>query len=248
MTAYRSISSSYDRLTEDVDYQRIFHYLHEIFHRRGLSPRSLLDLGCGTASVSLLFASSGVSVTALDISEEMLTQASMKAASLPLRNRPRFLCCPMQRLSLPQPVDCAISSLDSMNYVTCPADLRETLSRVYDALNPGGVFAFDFITPSRFRSLDGQIFLDEDDDVYCVWRADFDEASRLMTYGMDLFQRSGNCWKRSWEAHEEYAYEPCEIETWLKSAGFSRVSQYGNLSFDAPNPGEQRVWFVAEKE
>ena len=246
--AYQSLASSYDSLTEDVDYAEMHCFLRKILKDRCKSPESLLDLGCGTASVSLLFADEGCEVTALDLSEDMLAEASRKAMALPPSKRPRFLCCPMQDFELPYGVDCIISSLDSMNYLTDPEDLRVCLRRSFSSLNPGGVIAFDLITPFRFASLDGQIFLDEREDVFCVWRADFDPDSRLMTYGMDLFQKTGQLWKRSGEWHEEYAYQPGEVGKWLEEIGFVRVSVYGNGTLASPSPEETRVWIVAEKE
>ncbi len=248
MDAYHALAASYDRLTEDVDYGEIFAYMQELLRRAGKNPRSLLDLGCGTASLSLLFAEKGLKVTALDLSEEMLTLAASKAEKLPPSRRPRFLCCPMQKLALPEPVDCVIASLDSLNYVTDPEELKRIFCRVFVALNSGGIFIFDLNTEEKFRNLDGQIFLDEDEDVYCVWRADYEESSRMMTYGMDLFQREGKNWKRSWECHEERAYLPEEISDFLEKAAFQKIRIYGNGVFCPPEAGEHRIWICAEKE
>ena len=114
----------------------------------------------------------------------MLAEAEQKAQALP-ENRPFFICQPMQRLRLAEPVDAVICALDSLNYVTKPADCRKTFRRVYDALTPGGLFVFDINTPAKLRGLDGQVFLDETDDTYCVWRTEFDEkkAPVLLRHG-----------------------------------------------------------------
>ena len=117
----------------------------------------------------MLLAQAGYQVTGADMSEEMLTVAYDKAVALP-DNRPFFVCQNMERLCLPEPVDWVLCSLDSINYLTDPAACQETFRRVYRSLCPGGVFIFDVNTPEKLRAMDGQVFLDEDEDVFCVWR------------------------------------------------------------------------------
>ena len=95
--------------------------------------------------------------------------------------------------------------------------------------------------------MDGQVFLDEDEDVYCVWRGAFDEVERTCSYGMDIFQRRGKLWSRSQEEHREYAYELEELQDYLAQAGFRDVTLYGDLRREEPASGEQRVYFLAVK-
>ena len=186
MEAYHNLADSYDRLTNDVDYAETVAFYDAILQREGISPRTAADLACGTGSVALLLAKRGLQVTAVDMSEEMLCQAAMKAQEL--ENPPTFVCQRLERLFLPRGVDLAVSALDSIDYITDPEDCRQAFRRIYKALNPGGCFIFDVNTPEKLRAMDGQVFLDEDDDVYCVWRGSFDEETNICTYGMDLFQ------------------------------------------------------------
>ena len=114
---------------------------------------------------------------------------------------------------------------------------------------PGGLFLFDINTPDKLRGLDGQPFMDEDEDTCCIWRADYSPRRRICTYGMDLFFREdGDLWRRMEEVHEEYAYEPDELERMLRQAGFRHIRQYGERKMRAPKPGEQRIFFTARKE
>jgi ubiquinone/menaquinone biosynthesis C-methylase UbiE len=204
-----------------------------------------VDLACGTGSVSLLLAERGYQVTGVDMSEDMLTVASDKAQGL--ENRPMFVCQKLQELRLPRGVDLAISGLDSMNYITDPVDCEMAIKRIFKVLNPGGIFIFDVNTPQRFRSMDGQVFLDEDDDVYCVWRGEFDEETNICSYGMDLFQRVGKSWRRSFEEHKEYAYTQEQLVTYLKNAGFTDIRLYGDRHIGAPTAEDQRIYFSARK-
>ena len=95
--------------------------------------------------------------------------------------------------------------------------------------------------------MDGQVFLDEDDDVYCVWRGEFDEETNICSYAMDLFQRRGDLWERSFEEHREYAYSEEQLRGYLKDAGYTHIEVYADRRFEAPAPGEQRIYMKARK-
>ena len=245
MDAYHALAASYDRLTNDVDYQATVDFYMEILKREGLKPRICVDLACGTGSVTEILARMGMEVTGVDMSEEMLTQALGKV--MDLEQPPRFVCQKLQELRLPRGVDLAVCALDSLDYVTNPADCAEAIRRVYRALNPGGVFIFDVNTPEKLMAMDGQVFLDEDDDVYCVWRGEFDRETNICSYGMDLFQRQGKVWHRSFEEHREYAYSEEQLRDYLKAAGFTQIEVYADREFCAPRAGEQRIYIKARK-
>ena len=245
MNAYLNLAASYDRLTNDVDYTATVDFYWQLLRKEGLQPRTAVDLACGTGSVALLLAQKGLRVTAVDMSEEMLCVAAQKAEGL--RNRPMFVCQMLQQLHLPKGVDLAVCALDSLNYITDPEDCREAIRRVYKALNPGGCFIFDVNTPEKLRAMDGQVFLDEDEDVYCVWRGEFDDETNICSYGMDLFQRIGATWIRSYEEHREYAYSQQQLADFLKEAGFSGIEVFADRQLCPPRQGEQRIYLKARK-
>lgn len=245
MDAYKALARSYDRLTGDVDYRGTVDFYFQILEREGVKPRTAVDLACGTGSVTVLLAQRGLDVIGVDLSEEMLTMAMDKA--MELSQPPCFICQDLSRLYLPKGVDLAVCALDSLDYITDPEACREAIARVYKALNPGGIFIFDVNTPEKLRAMDGQVFLDEDEDVYCVWRGEFDEETNICSYGMDLFQREGKRWVRSFEEHREYAYSAEQLTEYLKAAGFTHIGVYADRLFCGPRPGEQRIYFKARK-
>ena len=245
MGAYENLAVSYDRLTNDVDYAATVDFYCEILKREGLNPRTAVDLACGTGSVTALLAEKGLDVIGVDMSEEMLTVAQQKTCGMD--TPPKFVCQKLQALCLPRGVDLAVCALDSLDYITEPEDCAEAIRRVYKALNPGGIFIFDVNTPEKLRAMDGQVFLDEDDDVYCIWRGEFDEETNICSYGMDLFQRQGDMWQRSFEEHREYAYSRQQLTGYLKAAGFTHIRVYADRRFEAPGEGEQRIYFKARK-
>lgn len=245
MNAYHALAASYDRLTNDVDYEATVEFYSEILRREGVKPRTCVDLACGTGSVTKILAEKGYEVIGVDLSEEMLTEAFQKVQDM--ENPPRFICQPLQELWLPRGVDLAVCALDSLDYITNPDDCAEAIRRTYKALNPGGIFIFDVNTPEKLRAMDGQVFLDEDDDVYCIWRGEFDKETNICSYAMDLFQREGDVWHRSFEEHQEYAYSEPQLRAYLKAAGFTHIEVYADRKFQAPAAGEQRIYFKARK-
>lgn len=245
MNAYHALAVSYDRLTSDVDYSAVVDFYRQILALEKLSPRTAADLACGTGSVALLLAKDGIQVTGVDMSEEMLCAAMQKVEAYD--NVPTFVCQKLQQLHLPRGVDLAVCALDSLDYIVDPEDCREAIRRIYRCLNPGGCFIFDVNTPEKLKKMDGQVFLDEDEDVYCVWRGEFDEKTNICSYGMDLFQRRGNAWHRSFEEHQEYAYSQEQLTEYLRQAGFTHIQVFGDRKLTPPESGEQRIYFKARK-
>ena len=245
MDAYTILAQYYDRLTGDVPYEKWAGYIQRHFRRHRGAVQSVAELACGTGSLARLLAQRGYQVTAVDRSADMLCQAEQKCRGLDVR----FLCQDLSRLRLPQPVDAAVCCLDSLNYITRPALLRRTFQRAYQALKPGGLFLFDVKTPAALEGADSQIYLDETEDLYCVWRGEFMPRRRVCGYGIDLFARQADgSWLRGEEYHEEYAYTLEELELWLGETGFTSVRQFGNLRLTPPREGEQRVFFTAERK
>ena len=249
MSSYESLARFYDELTEDVNYAAWADF-YEVFFRNhtGLEIHTVLDLACGTGTLTRLMAERGYEMIGVDQSPEMLMEAQEKCMDVE-GIRPLFLNQSMDELDLYGTIDACVCCLDSVNYVTDPKALQEALKRVQCFLMPGGLMIFDVRTPELFRSLDGQMFLDEAEDVFCVWRAVFDEAEKVCTYGFDLFERQKNgLWRREREEHNEYAYTAEELTEYLHQAGFGKVELYGNCQMRPPEAGEDRIVFVAKKD
>lgn len=245
MSSYERLAASYDELTEDVDYQRRADFLERLFQRARLPVHTVLDLACGTGTMTWLLTARGYELIAVDGSEDMLAAAAAKTGpGIP----PVFLHQSMPQLDLYGTVDAAICCLDSLNYLTNPRDVQRTFERLHLFIAPGGTLIFDVNTPEKFLRLDGQVYLDETEDAYCVWRTEYSEKRRLCHYGIDLFQRDGDVWLRSQEEHTEYAYMPEELTGYLRVAGFRNIQVYGDRKLRAPREDELRIWIAAEKE
>ncbi len=151
-----------------MDYPRWADYIEKHFALRNNRVERVLDLACGTGSLTLELCRRGYTLMGVDLAPEMLAVADAKCREAGFA--PRFFCQGMEALRLPERVDACVCCLDSVNYVLKPQKLRRTFRRVYDCLEPGGVFLFDVNTPERLWGLFGELFLDERVDVFCAWR------------------------------------------------------------------------------
>jgi SAM-dependent methyltransferase len=246
MSAYGALADWYDSLTEDVDYPGLYEYLTAIFTRRGVKPKRILDMACGTGSLSLLFAEHGKTCFGMDLSEDMLTRAWDKAQAM--RHPPRFLQGDMADFSLPELVDALVCMLDSFNYLAQPEQGESAIRCFSEALRPGGLLVFDVRPPEQLKDFDGQMFMDETEDVVCIWRTEFWEETNQCFYGMDIFEREGDLWRRHQEEHLEYAYALPWLKAQLEKNGFRDIEFYGDRTFLTPQPDEDRVFIIARKD
>lgn len=245
MASYEALAGCYDALTQDVDYARRADFIEKLMRRSRIPVHTVLDLACGTGSMTYLLSRRGYELIGADGSEDMLAAAREKCADLP-GEPPIFLHQEMPKLDLYGTVEAAVCCLDSLNYLTSPKDVQRTFFRLRLFVEPGGILIFDVNTPHKLRSLDGQVFLDEREDVYCVWRTEFEKRSRICSYFMDIFTRQpGGSWRRSFEEHRQRAYEVEELKSWLMEAGFVNIRTYGDCRMSGPREGEERVYFSA---
>ena len=242
MNSYEALSAYYDRFTEDVGYAGWADFFERVFAREGVQPRLILDLACGTGSLTRLLADRGYEMIGADASPDMLMQAMQN--TMDCDPRPPFLNQRMEDLDLYGTVDVCLCCLDSINYVTDPDTLQKAFERVHLFLEPKtGLFVFDVNTPEKFARIDGNAYVREDEDVFCVWQAAVEDG--LCAYQFDIFERDGEAWTRAQETHEERVYPLEQLAAMLARAGFSEIKTYGDQSFSPVRGGEDRVYFTA---
>ena len=246
MSSYEALAGTYDALTGDVDYEKRADFLEKLLRRSKIDVHTVLDLACGTGTMTWILTGRGYEMIGVDASEEMLAAAMEKSGSV-AGVQPIFLHQSMPKLDLYGTVDAAICCLDSLNYLTDPKDVWRTFDRLRLFIAPGGMLVFDINTVEKLAALDGQVFLDETEDTYCVWRPEYRRG--LCTYYMDLFQlQEDGSWERSFELHRERAYTVEELTQWLQEAGFGEIRTYGDMKMRRPAEGEQRIYFSCIRE
>ena len=220
MSCYGPLAQWYDQLTGDVPYSEFADFYEAEFADDGGEFRLLLDLCCGTGTLTAMMTERGYELIGVDSSFEMLMQAREKAAGL--ETPPLFLCQDAAELDLYGTVDAAYCSLDGMNYLP-PETLPELFHKLRLFIRPGGLFIFDIRSPAWLASMDGQVYVDEQEDVLCLWRADMDQDEGLVVYGMDIFSAEGQLWRRESEEHVEYIYDFDELKELLEKEGFEDI-------------------------
>ena len=239
---YGPLAARYDALTGDVPYPALTDWYEHAFAQSGRAVRTVLDLCCGTGTLSLLLAERGYELICVDASAEMLSVFQQKLSGLPGDVVPPMLLCQAaEELDLYDTVDAAVCSLDGFNYFP-PELLPEIAERLRLFISPGGVLCFDFLDPARLAALDGECFVDEQEDTLCLWRASLEGDA--LRYGMDLFTRSGRLWRRDQEEHVEYLHTPEALFEVLRAAGFGAIRLYD----DGPQHRQGRRFVTAIRE
>lgn len=244
MSSYETLAESYDLFTSDVDYEKWADYYEQLFARHNIKPEMILDLACGTGTLSVELAKRGYDMTSVDASPDMLAQAMQKADEL--SNKPLFLCQSMEELDLYGTVDAVVCALDSLNYLLTFDALKQTFDRLKFFVRPGGIVIFDVNTEFKFTNMDGMSYIRDEEDHFCAWSAEYSDGICRMT--MDIFDRVGDLWNRSEEEHIERAHSDEEIEEAFSNAGFKLLTKYDELSFEEANYTSERVFWVIERE
>ena len=243
MSGYGNFASVYDQLITGVDYRQIGEYFDACIRKAGGRKGILLDLGCGTGSLSMVMDELGYDVIGVDGSYEMLGEAMEKRAQS--GRDILYLAQDMTELALCGTGGAVVSSLDSLNHLTRSADFDRAVGRAALFLEPGGVMAFDVNTPYKHRQvLADNTFVYDTDEVYCVWQNTAD--GDLTRMDLDLFVRQEDgAYIRMEDHFSERAYSREEIEASLIRHGMEITGVYDAWTFDPPKPDSERLVFVA---
>lgn len=248
MSGYSFFSSVYDALTENVNYADRADYIADLLADNGIKGGILLDLACGTGTLSIEMANKGFEVIGVDSSADMLSVAMNNAYESD--KSILFLCQPMQQLDLYGTINAAICTLDSINHLTDPADVQATFDKVSLFTEPGGIFIFDVNTVYKHREiLASNTFVYDMDDVYCVWQNSLDSETDTVQIDLDIFEEiDDGIYERMQESFCERAYSLPMIEEMLCKAGFETVAVYDELSREEPKENSERIFVIARKK
>jgi len=248
MESYNTLAECYDDFTEDVKYIKWADYLTSLFEKYGDGGemKEILDLACGTGSLSLILAERGYEVIGTDASEEMLAVAQEKAFELP-ENRPMFLCQRMEKLDLYGTVDAAVSCLDSLNYLLGEDELGKVFSLVHNYSDPDALFMFDMNTPYKFENIySDNAYILEDEGIFCGWQNFYDKKSEICDFYLSVFKEDeGGAYIREDEHQRERCYALDTVKRLLVEHGFELVGVYSDFDFGEICENTERWYFVA---
>ena len=238
--SYDTFARYYDELTANIDYHALAEYFDRLITRFGRGKGILLDLACGTGSLSVLLSEKGYDVIGTDASPEMLDIAFSKP-----HEGVQYLCQDMTELDMFGTIDAAVCALDSLNHLESTDDLRAVFEKVALFMNPGGVFVFDVNTPYKHENvLADNTYVYETDDVFCVWENEY-EGDGVTAIQLDFFGRDGDVYRRSSDDFTETAWARETIEELLEEAGFELCACYEYPTEDAPSQASEKLTFAA---
>lgn len=244
--SYGSFAAYYDRLMGDTPYGRWCDYFEKIWEKQKKKVQTVVDLGCGTGEITLRLAKRGYEMIGVDLSEEMLARARQKGTEA--KADVLWLNQDICSLDLYGTVDGAVSSLDTINYITDKRRLLKCFERVHLFLEPGGCFIFDINSPYKFEKVLGRnSFAYDYSDLFCLWQNFYDPKTRLCEFDLTVFEWEGENFSRYDERQQERCYHIGECRDLLLRAGFAKVSVWRPFALRAPGPRCERIFFAARK-
>lgn len=244
MSGYDAFAEVYDKLTDNIEYKKRADYVSALFDRYGVRGKEpILDLACGTGSLTIELAKLGYDMIGVDSAYAMLSQAQNKKYEENVDVL--FLCQDMTELDLYGTISGAVCMLDSLNHLDSAEDVKRTIEKVGLFMEHGGIFIFDVNTIYKHREILGNnTFVYDCDDVYCVWQNSLNDDDSV-DISLDIFEREDGVYYRSGEEFSERAYPIGQYKKWLGDAGFELLHIYDEMSDRELNDRTQRAVFVA---
>ena len=242
---YGSFAQGYHELMEYSGYRYLADFYEKLFMTHSLTPSLILDLGCGTGSLTALMASRGYDMIGIDISEEMLAIAHRENSAKNIL----YLKQDMREFELYGTVDVIYSSFDCLNYITSMKDLRKTFRLCANYLNTGGLFIFDVNTPHYFSNvLDGKAYAFEHKNTYLVWQSALDKRKRICDFYLDMFYKKGDYYERYFEKQQERVYCTEDLKKIGAECGFEVLGVYSSTDFHGLENNSERAYFVMKNK
>ena len=240
MASYNIFAEFYDDLTQNVEYEKIAKYVSSFFKKYYPSGKTVLDLACGTGTLSKLLNEEGYNIIGIDLSDDMLCIASSKSV-----DNASFIKGDISSFALPQKVDYCVCSLDSINHLKSIEQVDECFNCVYNSLVDGGIFVFDVNTVYKHKNvLNDNTFVFDEENFFLSWDNEYlgENTVRIL---LDFFVFNGVNYDRFSEEFYEKAYEISELENKLNK--FKILGVYDELTLTEPKNDSERIYFVCKK-
>lgn len=262
MEVYTDFAGVYDTFMDDTPYQEWADFLAQLIEKYGISKpvrdreqgildseRNLvLDLGCGTGTLTELLYQKGYDMIGVDLSQEMLNIALEKKEKS--GSEILYLCQDMRELDLFSTVGTVISVCDSVNYLLENDEVEETFGLVNNYLYPGGIFLFDFNTVYKYEQVIGDTTIAENrDDCSFIWENYYHEEDRVNEYDLTIFvkEKKEELFRRFTETHFQRGYTLEEMKGFVERAGMEFVLALDADTHKAPIETSERIYVIARE-
>ena len=243
---YEEFANVYDRVMDNIPYEEWFEKIHRYLEKSGIKEGTICELGCGTGTMTELFAGAGYQMIGVDVSPEMLALANMKKEET--GSDILYLEQPMESLALAEPVDAMISVCDSVNYLLDERQLENLFAGVRRYLRPGGCFIFDVKTAFCYREIIGdRTWAEQDEDFSYIWENYYYDDRAINEYMLTIFRRRPDgLYEKSEEAHYQKAYDIDTMREAIEHAGLTFVAAYGGDMESEPSPMDERFYIICK--
>lgn len=249
MEAYTSFAEVYDTFMDNVPYTEWADYLQGILRENGIADGLVLELGCGTGSMTEELAARGYDMIGVDNAQEMLEIAMCKKKKS--GHDILYLFQDMQEFELYGTVRAIVSVCDSVNYITDREGLLEVFRLVNNYLDPEGLFVFDFNTKYKYETVLGnQTIAETREDCSFIWDNYYYEDEKINEYELTLFIREhedSSLYRKYQETHFQRAYTLEEIKNLLAEAGLVFVTAYDAYTKEAVGERSERICVIARE-
>ena len=249
MEAYTSFAEVYDTFMDNVPYEEWAEYLAELLQEYDIEDGLVLDLGCGTGSLTEILATKGYDMIGADGSAEMLEIAMEKKAQS--GHDILYLLQDMREFELYGTVRAVVSVCDCVNYITDEKELEQVFRLVNNYLDPEGIFIFDFNTEYKYKEILGEQTIAEDrEDCSFIWDNYYYEDESMNEYELTLFikEQDSNLYRKYQEMHYQKAYTLDAMRELVEWSGLEFVTAYDAYTRKAPTETSERVCVVAREQ
>ncbi len=247
MESYTGFAEVYDTFMDNVPYREWAQYIRKLLEREKIDSGLILDLGCGTGSMTEELASYGYDMIGVDNSEEMLEIAMDKKEKS--GHDILYLLQDMRKFELYGTVKAIVSVCDCINYITEEEELEQVFRLVNNYLDPGGIFIFDFNTEYKYKEILGdETIAEEREECSFIWENYYNEEERLNEYALTLFvQEKGDLYRKYQEIHLQRAYTLEEMKARIEESGMEFVAAYDAYTEQAPTKESERICMIARE-
>ena len=246
---YDLISGAYDRINADIDYKKWADFIEKIIEKEYTDgrPELVLDLGCGTGSMTLELAARGYDMTGVDGSVEMLDIARERAEERGLSDKMLWLCQDMTEFELYGTVDVTVSCLDCINHLTEEEDLIKCLSLVHNYLIPEGLFIFDVNGKYKFENIYAEeCYVMEDEGEFLTWQNYYDPETEICDFYITLFtEKDDGVYTRCDDEGQERMYPIESLKSALEKCGFEFIGAYSDFDVREGSDDDERIYIAA---
>ncbi|MBE5801593.1 MAG: class I SAM-dependent methyltransferase [Clostridiales bacterium] len=244
---YAAFASVYDRLMADVDYKAWAAFYHALMERYGINRGKVCECACGTGSLTIPLSKMGYQMTGVDLSSDMLIEASTKARKEGAMIA--FVNQDMRKLHIHRQMDAVLCTNDGLNYLKDGRELSEFFARAFATLREGGVLVMDLSTPYKLENVLGNHFIgDETEEIAYLWQNRYHREEKCVELNLAIFVREKDeTYTRIGEYQRQYAHESAELYDLLKEAGFEKIGLFGDKRMEQPRDHEHR-WFIAARK